>query len=406
MRRPRSVRRGAVLAGALALAGGVLATGILVGLDRGGEGDTARPSDGKAPRPTAVSPVVRPEEHGAVGDGQTDDAAALQRALDALVPGQELALEAGRVYRHDTVLVVRSEGARMVGPGTLLAGVEERSALQVAADDVELADLTLATATPSRRWSSSDQHRLVLRSSTGVKVRRVVVEDAAAAGIFVAGARDFLLEDVQVTGSRADGIHLTRGSTDGVVRRPVVRRSGDDGVAVVSYDSDPASTERITIESPRVHETTWGRGVTVVGGRDIVYRDVLVEGSSAAAVYVATEGDPYFTRDVANVQVLGAVLRGANHNPRVDHGAVLVVNGREGGSIRDVLVEGVVIEGTRPDAARQVGVLGRSGSVAGVVLRDVEVRGGGHLEQVTAGSDCCRTSDWTVDGRPVRDPIG
>ncbi|RYZ15439.1 MAG: hypothetical protein EOO70_06815 [Myxococcaceae bacterium] len=70
-----------------------------------------------APTPTTATPTstttpgtttagLSPQSFGAVGDGSTDDTAALQRALDALRPGQTLDIAAGKVYRHSDILTV------------------------------------------------------------------------------------------------------------------------------------------------------------------------------------------------------------------------------------------------------------------------------------------------------------
>ncbi len=121
-------------------------------------------------------------------------------------------------------------------------------------------------------------------------VEDVVVDGSAAAGVFVAGARGFRLEDAAVRSTRADGIHITAGSTDGTVVRPEVVGSGDDGVAVVSYGSDEDPVRRVVVQSPRVLDTTWGRGISVVGGTDITYADIYVERTDSAGVYIATGG--------------------------------------------------------------------------------------------------------------------
>jgi hypothetical protein len=396
------------LLGAALAACGAGAVGVAV---RGAGSAPAQPVAAPASDPTAgprpPGPrALRPEAFGAVGDGVTDDGPALQRALDALEPGQELRLAPEAVYRHDDVVLVRRPGAVVAGPGTLLAGDEERSSLQVQAADVRLTDVRLEIAQTSRRWTGYEQHRLVLGVHAGAVVERVSVIGSAGAGVYVDGASSFVLDDLVVEGTRADGIHMTGGSTDGLVRRPVVRGSGDDGVAVVSYQADRDVVRGITVLDATVLGTTWGRGVSVVGGEDVRYERPRVERTSAAGVYLAVEGDPFFTRDLRRVQVVDAVVEQANHDARVDHGAVLVFAGRDGSVLEDVVVDGATVSGTRVGAARQVGVLADEGAaVRDVVLRRVDIRGRGTALQVTAEQDSVRTEGWVVDGRPVDDPV-
>lgn len=350
--------------------------------------------------------MVTPEDFGAVGDGVADDTVALQEALDSLGRGQALVLDRGRVYRHTAVLLARQPGSRIVGQGELLATDEAQSSLQLQADDIQVHGIVLSVVRTTKRWEGLDQHRLVLGRHRGLRVSEVKVTRSAAAGIFVDGARGFTIEDVAVSDTRADGIHLTGGAEDGVVLRPVVSRSGDDAVAVVSYRSDPGVSRRISVLSPRVRTTTGGRGVSVVGGEDIVYRDVHVEGSAAAGIYLATEGAPYFTRNTLRVQVVGGRLIGANTDASIDHGALLVSAAGESSLVRDVSVSGVTIRGTRSDASAQVGVLAYDDADAwDVMFTGIRVEGGGSALRTTAPKGRVRTSGWIVDGVRTDDPL-
>lgn len=310
---------------------------------------------------------------GAVGDGKTDDTAALERALASLRTGQSLVLPAGHVFSHARVLAVRAQGVTLTGGGTLSASAEGTSSLQLLADDVHVTGLTLAVPVTTHRWSAPDQHRLFLGPhTTGIAVRDVTVTGSAAAGVFSYGAQHFVLDRVRVADTRADGIHLTNGSAFGQVSSPQVMRSGDDGVAVVSYEQDGMPCHDIAVTSPVIRTTTGGRGLSVVGGHDVAYRDIYVDRSSAASVYLACEGNPYNTFPTQRVAVTGGTITGANTDAGIDHGAVLVYSGRGGGDIGDVLVSGLRISGTRDTASRQIGVVQDSGGQVGsVTFRDL-----------------------------------
>ena len=377
----------------------------------GSTGTTAISRGGPAVPPVAVVPgataaVLTPEMFGAAGDGEQDDTRALQEALAALRSGDSLTLGEGRTYRHHDVLELATPRTTLTGPGVLLAADEERSSLFVRADGVEVRGVVLRITGTTRRWTGLTQHRLVVQASADVRVRDVRIEGSAGAGVYVEASSRFRLERLVVVDTRADGIHMTGGSTDGVVVSPLVQRSGDDGVAVVSYDADRGPSARISVLSPRVEGTTWGRGVSVVGGEDVTYRDVHVQDSSAAGVYIATEGEPFNTRPVARVQVLGAEVLRANHTSTVDHGAVLIASGSVERPVYDVVVERLRITGTRGGASRQVGVLGEEGSVKAVALRSFVVEGGGDVFQSTAGLSAYRADGWIVDGTALADAGG
>lgn len=337
---------------------------------------TTSPSSPR-PKPTAsgAGSALRLDRFGAVGDGRTDDTAAIQRAFDALRPGQTLSVPKGRVYRHTSTLHLATPDVRIEGPGRLLATTEQASALQLSADRITLADLTVSMGPTTQRWSAAEQHKIYIGTHDGITLQNVLVDGSAAAGVYAYGATGFRFHHVTVRDTRADGIHLTNGSRKGTVTRPRVARSGDDGVAVVSYLQDPVPCSDITITSPQVRTTTGGRGVSVVGGHDISYRDIDVERSSAAGVYLACEGGDFVTHPTTRVSVSGGRVVGANTDTAIDHGAVLVYSGRAGGSVSDVTVSNLTVSGTRTSCSRQVGVLADNPQelVNGVTFRNLRL---------------------------------
>jgi hypothetical protein len=378
------------------------------------EAPAPEPSTGPSAGPSAEPPAALPDppgpttsalDAGAAGDGATDDLPALQAALDALAPGEALVLDEGSTFAVSGVLEVRVDGAWLVGGGTLLSTDEEASSLLVTGDDVTVQGVTLAVEATTRRWDAYEQQRLRIDAARGVTVRGVAVEGSAAAGVYVGGgSTGFLLEDLAVSDTRADGIHITQGSSSGVVRRPVVTRSGDDGVAVVSYAEDGEPSRDIAVESPVVRTTTGGRGISVVGGERVTYTDVDIDGSAAAAVYIAAE-ESFGSTGVSGVVVRGGTVTGANQDAGIDHGAVLVFESA-GEGVSDVTVTDLDITGTREGASRQVGVLAGDGSgVRGVDLSDLRLSGGPErLLETTGTVEGLVDAGWTVDGEPVADP--
>lgn len=348
--------------------------------------------------PTSAGPGLTPESFGAVGDGSTDDTAALQRAFDALTPGQTLEIAAGKVYRHSDVLTVRRPDVRISGGGTLLATNEDRSEVLLDADDVVVDGPTFKMQATSRRGETFEQMKLRLADHSGIVVRDVTIDGSSAAGVYVgSGVSDFLLENLQVHDTRADGIHITGTAHDGTVRRPVVDRAGDDGVAVVSYREDGEPVRRVVVDSPTVRDNTNGRGVSVVGGEDITYNDVHVTGSSSAAVYIASEGSPYYTFAPKRVKVVGATLENSNTAASVDHGAFLVYSGNPGFAPEDISASDVTIRGTRAGASSQVGVRADASCTVGQVRLDAfTIEGGGKAFSANVPASSYTLSGWRV----------
>lgn len=311
---------------------------------------------------------------------------------------------AGRTFAHADLLHLRTAGLRVAGGGTLLATREERSSVWVEAPSVTLSDVTLRTATTSHRWVSFEQMGLRLASSSGTVVRGVTVVGAAAAGVYVGGSDHFTLDHVTVVSSRADGIHTTGGSHDGSIVAPLVQGSGDDGVAVVSYRADGAVVHDVSVVSPTVLGTTWGRGLSVVGGRDITLSDIHVERSDAAGVYIASEAAPYFTFAPERVTVSGGAIIGANTNRSVDHGAILIMSDDPGFPPKSIVVRGVAVRGTRASASWSVGLVSYADSPSALTLDGISVVDG--PRSALGGNlpgGAYTTTGWTVKGVAVPD---
>jgi hypothetical protein len=334
-----------------------------------------------------------------------DDTAELQALLDNIPPGGSLTLERKR-YRHRGVIHIRVAGAHIDGDGATFEATDDAtSAVEVTADGVSIIDLNLTAPLTGNRWTGVDQHKLVLRSDD-VTISDVRITGSAGAGIFVSGANNFLLDHVVVRRTRADGIHMTNGSNNGQVNNPTTEWTGDDGVAVVSYGNEKPCTN-ITVARPVVTGTTWGRGISVVGGQNILYRDIAVAQSNAAGVYVAAEGAPYFTHSVTNVAVLGGTVTGANTNAENPQGAVVVYSAHANHTVGNVTIADVSVSGTTSTARVNAAVDAEGGTVSnialtGIALRDTTLPALYTSAGVAGGS--FTATGWTRDGRPVNVP--
>lgn len=332
------------------------------------------------PGPVAMTPMpqipagaIDVRSFGAVGDGVHDDSDAIQRALYSLKPGDTLVFPAGRVFRHTAVtknvdpwvpgwvLTVTTPNVRITGGGTLLGTAEASAAFNIKAAGVQVDHLTFRTAGVTHRGSTFEEMGLHIGPYAGVKVSDVSVENAPAAGVYINGASGFQLRRVRVIGSHADGVHMTGGSHDGAVDDVYVTRSGDDGVAIVSYQGEPVC-QRIYVTGALITDQLWGRGVTVVGGDSIRYRNTIIDRSNAAAVYISSESE-WNTQPVSRVEIDRAIITNANmqlaHSNRPIHGAVLLYNSSGTNKNTDITLHHMVIIGPPTGSGRISGVVGQ-----------------------------------------------
>lgn len=313
-------------------------------------------------------------EFGAVPNDSGDDTIAIQRALDALKTGQTLTFPAGR-YLTTRSLRVRVAGSVLDGRGaTLHATNPDDQALRIEADDVTVRSFVLTALTDVRRsapWHARIAVYAENADGTGKTIYRTVIQDntithagapgtpgangASAAGIVLLQADGFLVAGNTVARTLADGIHITSGSRNGRVLGNTVRETGDDMIAVVSYAGNgPAAlgsaarlrsawaervenqlARNIVIADNRLSGQYWGRGISVVGGKDIsLRRNTLDNLPLAAGILVAREAG-YESFGVDNVVVEGNTLTNVQNlappydvggkyasHPRSGHGAV------------------------------------------------------------------------------------
>ena len=332
--------------------------------------------------PAATPPPRTPEEFGATGDGAADDQAALTACLAALHTGDHLLIAQGKTYAHSDTLTITTPGVTIRGGGTIVSTVPERSAIMVQADDVTLDGFTVSARNVTRRLDAYEHMGIRVgvpgRVISGTTIRGVHIIGVPCSGIFIGDAATrWVVDQVTVTDSWADGVHITGGATNGRVIRPEICNPGDDGVAAVSYVADDTECHHIDVVAPRVVGQTSGRGVTVAGGHHITMTNVYVTKSHGAGVYVCCEWGTYKTTVPRAVEIVGGVVAEANMSPTLEHGAVLVANRHPDQKMVDVTVRNLVCR----DTLATYGVLHADPGAAGfdrVRIENIVVSGKRH----------------------------
>jgi Pectate lyase superfamily protein len=282
-------------------------------------------------------------DFGAVPDDNVDDTDAIQRGINALAAGEWLVFPKGR-YLHSKSLRVKQTNAVLWSEGaTLHATNPGDQAVWLEADGASVYNFTLTAVTRERRttpWESrisifGGANPLRMLKNNVIRGNRVVNAGdpgtplqaaSGSAGIFVYHATNFLVAENLVVRSLADGIHITQGSHNGKVLKNMVRESGDDMIAVVSYVGDATTSasavaanfaerrarqlnHHITIADNDVEGQYWGRGITVVGGEHVtIERNNIRKTTHAAAIYLAREIS-YLTFGVRNVLVRNNLIQ-------------------------------------------------------------------------------------------------
>jgi hypothetical protein len=301
------------------------------------------------------------------------------------------------VYKHNNVVFIRRDGVTINANGaTFQATNEATSAVKLLANNVTVNGLKLTCPVTTKRWVAEEQHKFVIHGN-GHKLNDIAIDGSAGAGLYMWQCANYTVTRPVIKNTRADTLHQTGGCNNGFVDHPTVQNGGDDGVAVVSYGGDPMCHD-IVIESPTVIGQTWGRGISVVGGQNITYRNIDVRDSAGAGIYIACEPS-YTTLGVDGVKILGGTLTRCNYSTQIVHGAVMVYSDRPGLTVANVTIDGVKIVNTPPSAGRNMAINApRAGAVSGIKFNNIAIQQTGNLPVLQTN---CARSAWSASGVTV-----
>lgn len=303
------------------------------------------------------------------GDGTTDDTAGINSAIAALQNGMTLIVPSGHTFKHtDNIVVNGFTNLTVTGGGTIAHVGDADSTGGLAFEDcydLTVENLTL-TSTATTRRSGDYSHRLFIYQCGQVAIRDITVVGSAAAGILLDTVNGFDIRRCNLSYTLADTLHMTHETRNGTVTDIVSDHAGDDGVAIVSYETRPTRVRNIDISNVTVTNQLWGRGMSVVGGQNITYRDCNISNSAAAGLYIACEGS-YSTFGVDGVTfdniTFDACCQQASDTPAlrpkpgeaaIKHSPVTVFNGRNGYEVKNIFGTNVTITNTEPDAYDEV----------------------------------------------------
>ena len=319
---PRRARSVAVGATAKAVALSLLPALALSVLGPAPPVDASLPSaQSRASTPVSVL------ETGAVrGDGR-DDLAAFKSAVSrAKAEGRAVFVPRGSFHLSDVLVL---DGVAMRGAGrkrTRLISTDHTAAtLELTGQGPLLARLKHVIRGPEGRSPLPGRQNTRVQDATSFRIMGVHLVGAKGGGILVRRSHGGVIANSIVARTLADGIHLNQGTTDVLVHHNRLHRTGDDGVAVVSYKSDGAVVERIQIRNNRVYQGKT-RGLTVVGGEHVSIEDNTVIESESGGIYIAAERE-WNTFGVRDVAVTGNHVSGSP--TRNSHASVLVYSSGE-----------------------------------------------------------------------------
>lgn len=242
------------------------------------------------------APSISITAHGASpAASATTNMAAINAAIAAAVAaGHKTVWVPPGTYSYNSIIHLNS-GARLVGAGTtsvLHATTPSNRSIYLHGDGSQLKQLKITgNSTGARAASDPFTIATMVNVSNGL-IENIQAEGADAAGIVCkgTGGGNNAIRHNTIRNTLADTIHNTDGCHHLLMEGNLIENAGDDGIAVVSYQSDGTRVNNITARNNIIRNNLWGRGMSVVGGSDVLYENNLVDGvKDWACLYISQE---------------------------------------------------------------------------------------------------------------------
>jgi hypothetical protein len=328
---------------------------------------------------TTPTAEVYVETYNANAGTGADDTVALNAAF-AAAGGKEVKFVTGKTYRAAGQLNVTADNVTLNGNGArLLSTTETNCALKWTGDNGVMKNLT-REGVSTVRGVNYETNILLLDGANNFTADNVLSLNSAGTGWFITRTVKATFTNCTVRNSRADGFHVTGGSSYVTMTDCLADGPGDDGFANVSYvgnsDGGMVNNNRFT-RCKVINQTVRGRGFTVVGGEDITFENFSSDGTWGPGIYVASE--PYGnnpTYGVARVKYLGGTLRNSHSTREISNGSICIASSRPGFAINDVTIQGVTTYNTRSDLPFEIGAYTEGGTITRLILQGIKAVAG------------------------------
>jgi len=300
---------------------------------------------------------------GAVGDGVTNNAGAIQNAFNYAAANKCTALIPAGAFAYRGTLTARGIAVTGTGAASILKAQDTNNeALTLTGNGGSISNLVMI-GTGNKRNVTYQSAMIWVNHATNFTVQNVLINGGSCVGIFDAGGQAGLIQNNTVENTLADSITNTNGASNILIKGNHVIHSGDDGISNNSYLSDPVTVHGITIQGNTIVNNAWGRGLEVSGGTNITFQGNYVDNLDGYAdMYIASEAE-WHTQNVATINVKGNTFMDGGPN----QGSAIIYNSEPGSTT----VSGVTISGNQFVKPRLTAVqLAGKGSETGIVVQN------------------------------------
>ena len=269
----------------------------------------------------ALAPSCSITAFGAVGDGVTDNAAAMQATFAYAATTHCIAYVPAGTFAYSGMLTATGIAIAGNGATSILAPLTPANeALTMLGKNTSVSNLTMVSKAASRLttgWSGM----IWFENATNYYVQNVLINGSSSTGIMSYNSSNGYIMNNTVENTQADSITQVLGSSNVTVTGNRILNSGDDGVSNNSYAGE-TPVNNITVKGNTVLNNVWGRGIEVSGGTNIAFTGNYVDNTDGYTdVYIASESE-WKTQSVSNVTVSGNTLVDGGPN----QGSLIIYN--------------------------------------------------------------------------------
>jgi hypothetical protein len=300
---------------------------------------------------------------GAVGDGVTNNATAIQNTFNYAATNKCTALIPAGTFAYSGTLTAKGIAVTGTGAASILKALDTNNeALTLTGNGGSISNLVML-GTGTTRNVTYQAAMIWVNGATNFTVQNVLINGGSCVGIYNAGGQTGLIQNNTVENTLADSITNTYGASNITVKGNHVLNSGDDGISNNSYLVDPNTVHDITVQGNTIIHNAWGRGLEVSGGSNITFEGNYVDNLDGYTdMYIASEAE-YKTQNVANITVTGNTFVDGGPN----QGSAIIYNSEAGSTtIIGVTLTGNQFVNPKLNAVQLAG----SGSETGLVIEN------------------------------------
>lgn len=238
------------------------------------------------------------------------DVLPVNTGLYSIAGDQRLVIPAGVYTSAATLTVANRPNLTIEADGVTIRGVDPTKIVVHfdGCDGLTVRGLRIEHGGATQRNATGNGLRL--DACSDFLLEDVAVADVAASGFYVSGCDDGELRGCTVNGSLADGIHFANASGNIDVNGCRTRDTGDDGMAVVSRQSQTNPCKAVSFHACSVGRSK-SRGIAIVGGTRCRVLDSDVFDVKNAGIYAAHDGN-ISSLAVSDVRISGNTVVNAN----------------------------------------------------------------------------------------------